>query len=334
MTNDFLHGGALDQVRQQFSGAPEPWVDLSTGINPWPYPMPDISPESVEHLPTSRMMHTCQKAMSEAFEVPFSSLLLCPGSELAIRLLPSFLDVTRVAVVSPTYGDHLSTWSNAGVEIVHTNDFTTLCDSIDAIVICNPNNPDGRQWSPGRLEAIRKVMAERGGWLIVDEAYADLQPQLSMSAYAGAPGLIILRSFGKFFGLAGLRLGALIAPDAVLETATKILGVWPVSGPALEAGIKAYSDQSWQIEMRIKLQRARQTLEEGLETIGITQVSGTDLFRFVRVQSAHQVWSRLCSQGVYVRRFDWSNDHLRIGLPKTDEAGVRLIAALKSSLLV
>lgn len=328
MTSDLIHGGALDQMRFAFPNAPDPWIDLSTGINPWPYPNIEIAQSSLQHLPSSEMYNACRDAMADAIGAKPEAMLLSPGSELVIRLLPDILDARRIAILSPTYADHASSWQRAGAEIVRSQDPLDCADWADAIVICHPNNPDGRLFELDAMEAARRKLAARGGWLIVDEAYADLIPKLSLSEKGGEDGLVVLRSFGKFYGLAGLRLGAALAPPAVLKAIAARLGTWPVSGSALEIGARAYADTTWQRETLKNLSIAADKLDHSLKEVGVSLVGGTDLFRLVELDDAHSVFRRLANAGVYVRRFEWSETHLRIGMPATSEAQERLLSAL------
>ena len=329
---DLLHGGALDRLKTLYPQAPEPWIDLSTGINPNPYPIPALPPETFAHLPTQTQHQACHEALARHYGAPPESLMLVPGTELLIRLLPQLLQIQTVAIADPTYGDHQSCWQRAGAKITLMADPTPLAGKVDAIVLCNPNNPDGRIWSPESLEDCRVQQAARQGWLIVDEAYADLVPSLSLAARGGEAGLIVLRSFGKFFGLAGLRLGALIGPSALLAAARNLLGVWPVSGPALHVGKLAADDPVWPQMTRECLNLSRFVLDRTLTDAGLTVRGGTSLFRYVEAPDAHTLWHRLAEQGVYTRRFAWSDRHLRIGLPADEAALARLARALAASL--
>ena len=254
MKNDLLHGGSLDHMREAFPGAPEPWIDLSTGINPWPYPVPHFPSDTLQHLPTEAAYNHCRTAMANALGARPDTLALAPGSELLIRLLPRIIAPNCVVVLQPSYGDHAQVWRAAGCEVIETHDPLSRAKTADAVVLCNPNNPDGRLFDPSELNALRRELAKRGGWLIVDEAYAELTSDLRLAQYGGEPGLIVLRSFGKFFGLAGLCLGAIFAPDKILAEMTNLLGVWPVSGLALEVGAQAYADRAWQADMRKRLE--------------------------------------------------------------------------------
>ena len=328
MSEDLRHGGALDRVAIRFPAAPLPWIDLSTGINPWAWPVDRVDPDSLHRLPTHGDMDRCRTAMAEAFAAPASALTLVPGTEVAIRLLPQILDARRVAVLSPSYGDHAETWNAAGAELVATADPLDHAESADVVVLCNPNNPDGRCFDADVLSDARERLARRGGWLIVDEAYADLDPVRSLAPLAGSPGLVILRSTGKFFGLPGLRLGAVLGPPTLAAALERLLGVWRISGPALAIGTRAYADIDWQQSMRERLAAARARLDALLEAGGGRVTGGTDLFRYVEVHDAHATWHKLCEHGIYTRRFDWTRSHLRVGLPGTPEAEARLASAL------
>ena len=323
-----VHGGALDAMRRLFPDAPRPWVDLSTGINPWPWPARESHFEGLHRLPTQEDYTRCIAAMSAAFGSPEHAILAAPGSELLIRLLPTVIAPRRVAVLAPSYGDHARVWRAAGCDVVETPDPLAEAVSVDAVVICNPNNPDGRRFEPDEVEAAHRRLSERGGWLVIDEAFADLEPGLSLAQQGGADHLLVLRSIGKFHGLAGLRLGALIAPVEILERMQVLLGVWSVSTPALAIGTAAYSDRAWQTATRRRLAAARRRLGELLQQRKCRVVGGTDLFRYVEVADAHGLWQQLARRGIYVRRFPWSPRHLRIGLPGNADEAHRLREAL------
>lgn len=323
-----LHGGALDLMKKQFPSASDPWIDMSTGINPWPYPTTSIADQSLRHLPTAAEFESCIQRMATAIGASAEHLLLAPGSEILIGLLPLVLQATRVCVTARSYGDHAKAWQNTDVQLIEDDDPLDLVGQSDVLVLCNPNNPDGRTWSVEQLLAAADSLQKRGGWLIIDEAYADLDPTRSVVGYGGQSGLIVLRSFGKFYGLAGLRLGAMVAPRPVLDAMRHYLGVWPVSGPALKIGTEAYRDVAWQDYNRQRLAAARASLDNVLRLCGVEVIGGTDLFRLIRVADAESCWRDLAERGIYVRRFDWSEHFLRLGLPPSEDALRRLKIAL------
>ncbi|WP_019960822.1 threonine-phosphate decarboxylase CobD [Woodsholea maritima] len=314
MRIDLRHGGLLDAMKRDFAHAPQPWLDLSTGINPWPYALGPLHPDSLTHLPTETAKAQCLGAMAQAWQAKATSITLIPGSELIIRLLPNLIAPRRVALTRPMYSDHERIWRRAGVEIVIADDPLDAVDDVDLVVICNPNNPDGRAWSREDLRAARVRLAKRGGFLLLDEAYGDLDEGRSLCPEAGAQGLLILRSTGKFYGLAGLRLGAFLAPPAIQAALEAYLGFWSVSGPALEAGARLYQDLDWQAQMRRRLAETCSMMDAALESVGIKAVTGSDLFRYLTLDKAHAVWQHLAEAGIYTRRFNGDDHHLRLGL--------------------
>lgn len=331
MTIDLKHGGALDLMRAAYPNAPEPWIDLSTGINPWAYEDISVSETALSHLPNQTTYEACRNAMATALQAKPDALLLAPGSELLIRLLPDIIQPQRVAILDPTYGDHAAVWSRAGVEVIRAQEPLSCAASADIVVLTHPNNPDGRKFRADAIKQAYQTLSARGGWLIIDEAYADLTPSDSFARYGGDDGLIILRSFGKFFGLAGVRLGGLFAPEPVRNAMLGRLGVWPVSGIALEIGKRAYADRAWQAKTRAKLKTAAKQLDKLLLSEHLNIVGGTDLYRLIEAPDAHKLFDCLAKAGIYVRRFDWSEKHLRIGLPPDSAAEARLKSVLSLS---
>ncbi len=323
------HGGALDWMRTLFPGAPEPWLDLSTGINPWPYPISAAMTAYAARLPDQRLFDACRAAMAGAFGADEATVLPAPGSEALIRLLPRLIAARSVVVPLPSYGDHAEVWQDAGASVRMSPAPLSHAGAVDILVIVNPNNPDGRSFVRSALLDALATQSARGGWLIIDEAFADLDPALSLADHIGASRLIILRSFGKFYGLAGLRLGALLGPPELLAKAHNALGVWTVNGPALAVGAAAYADAAWAGRMRARLSAARIELDTVLTRAGLSVVGGTSLFRYVEVADAARTWYRLGEAGIAVRRFAWSAAHLRIGLPASQAELERLASALQ-----
>ena len=325
---DLPHGGALDVVRRLFPEAPEPWLDLSTGINPFAYTDLSVSSESLHALPTETRLAECRAAMAAAWGTPPSAIVPTPGSELAIRHLPRWIVGHRVGMARLSYGDHAASWQDAGREVVLADDPADLAGEVDILVIVNPNNPDGRLRTRDRMRELLGRMRVNGGTLIVDEAFIDLHPEHSLSGEAGRSGLVILRSAGKFSGLAGLRLGALLGEPALLAHWRDFAGHWSVSGPALEIGARIYNDASWMAAMRQRLESWSGEVRNALAETGVGIAGGTDLFTLVRVEDAERAWECLARRGIYLRRFATDNHLLRIGLPEDAAALARLVEAL------
>ena len=324
-----MHGGALDRMADLFPQAPQPWIDLSTGINPFPYPLPPCRDTLWQRLPTEAAVSRCRQAVAAAFGCNPDHVLPVPGSELLIRLLPLIVPTRgRVLILTPGYHDHHQSWCQAGYDVVPSQDPLTEAEPGDTVVVINPNNPDGRTFSADELLALHHRLRRQDGLLIVDEAYVETRPELSLAPRIGSPGLIVLRSFGKFFGLAGVRLGALLADQTVLQAAKRLFGHWPLSGPALEIGAIAYADCHWQCRMRYRLETEAAALDTLLTQAGLTVMGGTSLFRMVQSVDASGLWQRLGRAGIAVRRFDDLPDRLRFGLVPDLAAQARLAGAL------
>lgn len=329
--HDLRHGGALDKMRQDFPAAPQPWIDLSTGINPWAWPIPPnlIASESLlAALPTATQRRCCQNAMAAAYGSEERCVLPVPGSASAIAMLPHTMDAKTAAVMTPSYGDYARAWRASGAAVIEMENPLEAATTADVICVCQPNNPDGRRFDRTALIAAADQLAKRGGHLIVDEAYADLDPAISLANEAGHHNIIVFRSFGKFFGLAGLRLGAVIAPQNILAALRAKMGDWPISTLALAIGARAYQDTSYQNQTRKKLRKARCKLDTVLRAAGLPICGGTDLFCFTQAGSSTGLWRHLAQNGIYIRRFEWSDTHVRIGLPADEAAVQRLNAAL------
>ncbi|MEA1647495.1 threonine-phosphate decarboxylase CobD [Nitrospirillum sp. BR 11164] len=326
------HGGDLTQAAALFPDVPGPWVDLSTGINPWPYPLPPLPPVAWTALPTRGALWALLAAAATAYGAPGpDSLVAAPGSELWIQVLPRLRATGAVAIVGPTYGDHARAWSAAGHAVRQVAAPDDAAEAADVVVLCNPNNPDGRTWDADALLDWTGRLAARGGWLVVDEAYADLDPGRSLCRHAGAPGLVILRSFGKFFGLGGVRLGFVLAPPALMGAARLALGSWAVSGPALAIGAAALADLDWQAATRRRLDAEASALDDVLRAGGLRIIGGTALYRLVDAGDAAALWRHLAHAGLWTRPFPehaGCQGWLRLGLTADGGALDRLAAAL------
>jgi cobalamin biosynthesis protein CobC len=309
------HGGSgPDFLAQHFPDAPRPWIDLSTGINPWAYPHDDVSKAAWERLPSPTLDRNCRLEAADYFGVAPENLTILPGSQAAVSLLPHLYPATSVAVLEPTYVEHRASWLAAGHAVERVGAEAIDRAEANILVITNPNNPDGRTFS--RQEILR-LMANRspGKWLVVDEAFVDVALQLSAAGLCASNNLAVFRSFGKFFGLAGVRLGFLVAPIPLVERLEAMIGPWAVTGPALEIGARAYADRSWQETTRHNLKRAMLDLHGLLRRHGLNIVGGTDLFVLAAHAAAPALFEDLCRHGIYVRRFAGNANWLRFGLP-------------------
>jgi cobalamin biosynthetic protein CobC len=324
-----LHGGELAQARQQFPHAPEPFVDLSTGINPHPYPVPQLASELFARLPQAVALEELIAAAVKYYGAPSSDYVVAaPGTQILLPLVAALVSPGRAAIFGPTYAEHTRVAALAGHSVKEVHESAALMQA-DLAIIANPNNPDGRLHPARNLLAVANELQSRGGLLVVDEAFMDVAPQDgSLSSEVGRGNIIVLRSFGKFFGLAGLRLGfALAAPERVARLAAW-LGPWAVSAPAIAIGRAALGDVAWSQAMRTSLAHAAQRLDDLLTNAGLEILGGTSLFRLAQTPGADALFHHLGHAGIWVRRFTEQPTWLRFGLPDCEESWTRLAAAL------
>lgn len=321
------HGGGLIKAAAAFPDAPTPWLDLSTGINPQPWPQPWPHPwpspraddSALSRLPDPALLTTLEQTAATAFGVTnLNRLAAVPGAEAAIRLLPILLRARSVDIVSPTYGAHAESWRRSGAQVrLISRDQASTSDA-DVLVIVNPNNPDGALRSRDALTALARQRSLKNRWLIVDESFIETTPEASVSDLTD-PGLIVLRSFGKFYGLAGVRLGFMIAAPNLIEGLRGLQGDWPVSADALVMGAAAYADTDWRRQTQARLSAAATRLDTLLTASGLTVLGGTSLFRLASTPDASALFHHLGRSGILTRPFDYAPDWLRFGLPAPED---------------
>ncbi|CAN5859446.1 threonine-phosphate decarboxylase CobD [soil metagenome] len=347
------HGGNLHDAARHFGRPVADWLDLSTGINPRFYPVPALAANAWHRLP-EQSPDLCIAAQ-QFYGAP--AMLAVAGSQAAIQALPRLRlqqhGVARVVVSAPSYAEHAYQWRQFGdqkhrAHQGHQGHHVQECDyalldaavadaATDVVVLCNPNNPTGERVATPTLLRWAAQLAARGGWLIVDEAFADTflihhandtipvdpDAHIGVAPWSAQPGLIVLRSVGKFFGLAGLRLGFVGAQPDLLTRLETMLGPWAVSGPAQQVALNALNDSTWQADSRHYLQQQGQRLQQTLGAQGWA-CCGTDLFQWCSDSAlqgqTEQLWQHLAQQGIWVRLFRHAARGLRFGLPP-DDAG-------------
>ncbi|WP_246161280.1 threonine-phosphate decarboxylase CobD [Segnochrobactrum spirostomi] len=323
------HGGDLGAARRAFPGATEPLIDLSTGINPHSYPLPRLTVSTFRRLPEPDALETLAEAAARAYGAPSARHVVCaPGTQILLPLVARLVPPGRCAVLSPTYAEHARAAKLAGHQVREVTSPIELAAS-DLAVVVNPNNPDGRLTPRTRLIALAEGLGRRGGLLVVDEAFMEVAPLSESIAGDIEHGrAVVLRSFGKFHGLAGVRLGFAIAAPPIAQRLRQELGPWAVSGPAIAIGAAALSDTEWARLMRARLTHDSVRLDAILEVAGFQIVGGTPLFRLARSDDAPQIYEKLGRAGILVRRFPDRPTLLRFGLPANEPAFHRLSAAL------
>jgi cobalamin biosynthetic protein CobC len=316
------HGGNLDEAMARH-GAGD-WIDLSTGINRRPWPVPAIPPEAWTALPTRSAQDGLIAAARAAWRVaPGTAGTALAGAQAAIQLVPGLRAPGSARVLGPTYNEHAAALRSQGWQVAEVPDPAAL-EGADLAVLVNPNNPDGRTLAP---EALR-VLAAQVGLLVVDESFADALPALSLLPQDLPANVIVLRSFGKFYGLAGLRLGFVFAAAPVIVRLAERAGPWPVSGPAIHVGRAALSDGPWAAAMRMRLAGDAARADALAKAAGWDVAGGTPLFRLYRTPDAAAARDGLARHRIWSRIFPWSPHLLRLGLPGPEVEWDRLSAAL------
>lgn len=308
------HGGGVDAAISRYGGSRIGWIDLSTGINPHPYPTPQVDLSAWTALPDSGAMQALVTAARDFWGVPDGAgLIAAPGASSLIAQIPALHPAARVCIPQPTYNEHAAAFAVHGWQPANSD--------AEAQVVVHPNNPDGTVWTQAKLPAPQAKLT------IIDESFCDVMPGASLMELADRPGTLILKSFGKFWGLAGLRLGFAIGDESLLASLQDRLGPWAVSGPALAIGTAALNDTDWALRTRARLERDSARLDALMLSAGAKPLGGTTLFRLYDVDSAADWQDRLGHNHIWTRVFPYNERWLRLGLP-AEKDWPRLEAAL------
>lgn len=325
------HGGRILAAAEKYHIAKEDWIDLSTGLNPNGWPVPNNIPAEVwQSLPEDEdglQTVACQYYGCDA-------CLPVAGSQAAIQTLPTLRSRSKVGVISPTYAEHEYNWKQAGHDVVQlsVDDVEQYINTLDVLVVINPNNPTGNIIEAKQLLKWHQCLSSRGGWLIVDEAFMDVVPEKSLVALGIKPGLIILRSMGKFFGIAGIRCGFVISDNELLQRLAQKLGPWSLTGPTRYIAKQALLDETWQNKTRKDLNETGLRLHKILSQAGLSPNGGTALFQWLEHKYAEDIYDACAEKGVLIRLFEKattaSKPSLRFGLPKSEKQWQKLSTVL------
>jgi cobalamin biosynthetic protein CobC len=331
------HGGNLALASIQYRIPLDEWLDLSTGINPNGYPIAEIPASIWQRLPLDNdglieaacAYYGCQFALATA------------GSQAALQILPQLRNASKVAMPALMYQEHAKAWQHHGHQITTFDAYPdeNIIKNSDVVLLCSPNNPTATQFAITDLLNWHAQLAVHGGWLVVDEAFMDVTPALSIAQQAHLDGLFVLRSLGKFFGLAGARVGFLLGAEKALVRAQEQVGPWSIAGPSRFIAKQALTDSTWQQNTRLHLPACSQRLARLLTQYGLTPSSGTALFQFILTNQAVAWQQHLAKQGIWVRLFSGNSKSgisgfakhsaIRFGLPP-ESTWERLEAALKN----
>ncbi|KVV09473.1 MULTISPECIES: threonine-phosphate decarboxylase CobD [unclassified Pseudomonas] len=321
------HGGRLRQAALQYGIGETDWLDLSSGLAPWPFAVPAIAERAWARLPETD--DGLEHAACAYYGAP--NVLPVPGSQCAIQLLPRLRRTGKVGVLSPCYAEHAEAWRRNGhvVREVMEQEVDFYLDTLDVLVVVNPNNPTGLSLSPERLLEWHARLVQRGGWLVVDEAFMDNTPDLSLAAQSHRTGLIVLRSFGKFFGLAGVRLGFVLAELKLLKLLAEQVGPWAVSGPTRVLGQACLLDYEAHARQRERSERASERLVALLSQYGLPPLGGCALFQWLITPHAERLYDFMARRGILLRLFP-HNSSVRLGLPGDEADWLKLEHALQA----
>ncbi len=323
------HGGRLRIAAQQYGIPQANWLDLSTGINPNGWPVPAIPADCWLRLPEQE--DELLSVAREYYQNP--SILAVAGSQAAIQTLPRLRPRSYVGVASPTYAEHAFSWQKHGHHVLalQTREIEAKLPELDVLVLVNPNNPTGYTFPLAQLQEWLQVLQRNKGWLIVDEAFIDSRPEYSLSNRPAEKGLIVLRSIGKFFGLAGIRCGFVISTEELLNRLNEELGPWSVSHPSRYIAAAALKDREWQQQTRTTLTIRRQRLQQMLSNCDLPPTGGCDLFQWIKTDKAEILHRSFAERGILTRLFK-APSSLRLGLPKNENQWRRLQKALDLTL--
>ncbi len=288
-----------------------------------PYPLPSLPQDAWTALPTAAATARLLTAAGAAYRSQ-APMLAVAGAQAAIQLIPKLVAPARARILARTYNEHAAAFRSAGWQVDEVTTPAAL-EGADLAVVVNPNNPDGKNHTPEDLLRL----ASRVGRLVVDESFADARHDLSLAAKAGQGRLLVLRSFGKFYGLAGARLGFILGSESDIATLAEMAGPWPLSGPAIAIGTAALSDHSWAEATITRLRTDAARLDVLAQSAGWKCVGGTELFRLYDTPDAVAAREKLARRQIWTRMFPYSDRWLRLGLPGQPAEWDRLATALQ-----
>ncbi|WP_316247409.1 threonine-phosphate decarboxylase [Roseobacter fucihabitans] len=301
--NERDHGGGLDAAIARFGGDRLSWIDLSTGINPHPYPLQGLPHDAWTALPDKAALSDLLRAARRFWHIPDrAGVIAAPGASALIAQLPYLAEPGAVCIPAPTYNEHAAAFEASGWTLSEAGAAT-------AQVVVHPNNPDGRLWDRATLPA------PSAAFTVIDESFCDVAPSHSLIELAATPQTYVLKSFGKFWGLAGLRLGFIAGEQERLDDLRNRLGPWAVSGPALHIATQALNDPAWAVATRQRLSEDAARLDALMQIAGARVIGGTPLFRLYDVESGAEWQARLARHHIWTRTFPYAPGWLRLGLP-------------------
>lgn len=320
------HGGNLLQAIEEFGGNQEDWLDLSTGISPYTIDLPEFHQDVWRRLPDPKYVKLLEGKAKEFYQTK-SNCLAVPGSQFAIQHLSKVVD-GEIGILEPTYGEYAASFVRNGKSYTSLENISDIGNA-SSVILANPNNPDGRIYTSQELLKLAVQLSERNGYLVVDEAFMAIDdPNSLLNEVDATTNVVILRSIGKFFGLAGIRLGFVFSSEKFRAKLAAYLGPWAVTGPALAIADHIFANRFIANELKQKISVRHQQMGEILEQSGLQIVGKNDLFFLIRHPKANALHISLKQQKVLTRIFDYNSDWIRIGLTANSNEDERLLKAI------
>ncbi|MCW8329132.1 aminotransferase class I/II-fold pyridoxal phosphate-dependent enzyme [Photobacterium sp. SDRW27] len=332
------HGGNLLAMAGKYGSDPAEWIDLSTGVSPFTYPVGDIPLAAWNQLPQEN--DGLEQAAANYYNASVEPVVVA-GSQAAIKALPEVMTeklgrTGTVALPSVGYKEHQHAWGNYRkdgccwqIEFYDGLPSKEQVATCDVVLVINPNNPTGKLSRKEELTDLYVDLAKRKATLIIDEAFIDCTPNESMlSPNKDMGNLVVLRSVGKFFGLAGARVGFVFAEQAIKDSLSNLIGPWTVTGPSRSVVKQALSDSAWQSSARVLIHNNSIRLSRLIAERLTARTSGTDLFITAFLYDATFCYDFLCREKVLTRLCDEKNA-LRFGLPADEKQWQHLAVALE-----
>lgn len=311
------HGGNLDEAAKAYGFASHQMTDLSTGISPTAYEMGLPSSSAYQALPLDSALSALYDAARCAYDMPDDAAICAgAGSQALLGALPYMMraQIAKKSVVwcpEPTYNEHRYRWERAGFEVTGAADCPA---DAKVIILGQPNNPTGRIWHKDEIATYLEKMRRCGGLLVLDEAFVDAMPEHSSIGLAGDAPLVILRSVGKFYGLAGLRVGFAVGESGMIAKLADEIGPWPVSQPALLVATKALRDSKWQEAHRANLRQKSDIMAMALAQAGFDIITAMPLFVTISHPRMAEFHHHLAQHGYWSRIYRNDPSMMRLGL--------------------
>ena len=307
------HGGNLDKAISFYGGKESEWIDLSTGINPNSYPIPKLSISDWRSLPTKTEIKDLESIIKSKQKIS-SEIIMVPGAQMAINFLPFLLkgEGTEVRILTPTYNEYNYCFTNTGFKVNSCQKFNQLFNS-DIAIIVNPNNPDGKIYEINELFELSKSVKI----LIVDESFIDSVECDSIvnQLNEDVSNIIVIRSFGKFFGLAGLRLGYVFSGKEIIRKFKRFFGPWQISKMSVKIATIAFSDDVWIKKTKNNLNEKANAIDNLMKKINWKITGGTNLFRLYSTSNSDLAQKLLAEKFIWSRKFSYSKKWIRLGIP-------------------